>query len=163
MKLIQRSTAGSSYSRKLKRCGMIPAVLHFPGGWTVATAVASSQIRRMPFRQLRLFEVNGSRIPMLPIRWQLNPLTRTIQHIEYEVLNKRIMNCEVPLLCVNFADTVGNIKPFVSRRNVITNTSLVPNYVKLDLSSFVEDCTPVLNYISAVGLRSLFMNVIKRR
>ncbi|MGP1922760.1 MAG: hypothetical protein ACTS5F_01700 [Candidatus Hodgkinia cicadicola] len=95
---------------------------------------------------------------MLPIRWQLNPLTRDIQHIEYEVLNKRIINCEVPLLCVNFADTVGNVKPIVPSRNVITNTSLIPNYVKLDLSSFAEDHIPTFNYISAAGLRSLFTN-----
>ncbi|MGP1914656.1 MAG: hypothetical protein ACTS5P_00545 [Candidatus Hodgkinia cicadicola] len=155
MKLTQRHTAGSSYSRKLKRCGLIPAVLRFPGGWTVATSVASSQIRRMSYRQLRLFEVNGSRIPLLPIRWQLNPLTREVQHIEYEVLTKRIVRCEVPLLYVNCADGAGTVKPNVSTRNVITNVSLVPNYVKLDASSFVEGHIPTFNYVSVAGLRSL--------
>ncbi|MGP1911290.1 MAG: hypothetical protein ACTS4T_00500 [Candidatus Hodgkinia cicadicola] len=155
MKLTRRHTAGSSHCRTLRRYGLIPAVLHFPGGWTVATAVASSQIRRMSYRQLRHFEVNGSQVPALPVRWQLNPLTRELQHIEYEVLNQRIVRCEVPSICVNFANIVGSVKSIVPCRNVITNVSLVPNYVKLDVSSFARDNVPSVECISAAGLRSL--------
>ncbi|MFP3018959.1 MAG: hypothetical protein ACEY26_00885 [Candidatus Hodgkinia cicadicola] len=155
MKLTRRHSAGSSRCRTLRRCGLIPAALRFPGGWTVAAAVAASQIRRMSYRQLRHFEVNGSQVPALPIRWQLNPLTREIQHIEYETLNKRIVRCKVPSFCVNFADVAGSVKPTFPSRNVITNVSLVPNYVKLDVSNFAGDNAPNVEDVSAEGLRSL--------
>ncbi|MGP1918169.1 MAG: hypothetical protein ACTS4U_00450 [Candidatus Hodgkinia cicadicola] len=155
MKLTRRHTAGSSHCRSLRRCGLIPAVLRFPGGWAVATAVASSQIRRMSYRQLRHFEVNGSRVPALPVRWQLNPLTREIQHIEYEALDKRIVRCKAPSFCVNFADVAGGVKTTFPCLEVIANVSLVPNYVKLDVSNFEGGTAPTVECISASGLRSL--------
>ncbi|MGP1927050.1 MAG: hypothetical protein ACTS80_00365 [Candidatus Hodgkinia cicadicola] len=71
------------------------------------------------------------------------------------MLTKRIVRCEVPLLYVNCADSAGTVKPNVSTRNVITNASLVPNYVKLDASSFVEGHIPTFNCVSVAGLRSL--------
>ncbi|MFP3037593.1 MAG: hypothetical protein ACKER6_00675 [Candidatus Hodgkinia cicadicola] len=155
MKLIQRHFAGSKHAGRLRSCGLIPATLRLAGGRTLLTAIPRSQLRRLSYRQSHIFTVNGAKVIALPTRWHLDPLSREVRHLEYETINQQIVQCEVPVLCVNSADVASHVKPNASPLTLVAGVSLVPNYVKVDTFGFGEGETPTFKALSVSNLRSV--------
>lgn len=145
MKLIQRYITGSSC--KLQRCGLITATLRTTEGTITPIAIPSSLIKRLPYKQLQTFGLNGSKALAIPTNWQINPLTREIQHIDYVMLNKQLMINKVPILFISTTNVGNHIKPASIRVNAISGVSIMPNYVKVDMSSFDEGITPTITSI----------------
>lgn len=100
--------------------------------------------------------VKWCRITALLIRYQVSPLTRLIQHVEYEQIEDTLAVTRLPVLFVSVTSKTGiNLKAPTAEVTIVGSASLVPNYIKVELSSFTSGSQVVFSSLAYKRIRIL--------
>ncbi len=119
-------------------------------------AVCERNLKKLAYRQRLVAALNGVRITVLLVRYQVSALTRRVQHIEYEQIESALVSVHLPVLFVSATPKLGiKLKAPATKVAVVGSASLVPNYIKVELSSFSAGSQVVFSSLAYRHLRIL--------
>ncbi|XXM93614.1 hypothetical protein AAHH87_00625 [Candidatus Hodgkinia cicadicola] len=139
--MLQRPKLGSKSSRKLRSAGFVPGFLKTLSSQTVAITVASKLLRKLSYKQTALAKIGNKLVPVKLVRYQLDPITSEFQHIEYQQCNRLLASTPARVLVFNATSCAavksgGKFKALQTKTNLVGDSEITPNYVKLDVSEY---------------------------
>ena len=157
-----RHKTGKEVARKLRRQGLIPAIIYGPGSEPVPLAVKGNELKRVLYRyrgEQLLFnltlEDNGSTVKKMALvkELQYHPVTDEILHVDfYEISMEREVEVEVPIELVGKAKGVelgGHLQQLLHTMTVACLPGAIPDKIEVDVSELgigdvlhVRDLTP---------------------
>ena len=157
-----RSKTGKEIARKLRRQGLVPAIIYGPGTDPIPLAVKLNELKKVLFRyrgEQILFNLNildnGSSQQKLALvkELQYHPITDEIIHVDfYEISMEREVEVEVPVEIVGKARGVergGHLQVLLHTITVACLPGLIPDKIQIDVSDLdigdvihVRDLTP---------------------
>jgi large subunit ribosomal protein L25 len=88
LKANSREKVGSAESRRLRKAGLIPAIIHNKGGKAIYISVPVKELEHEYlkgnlFTTVAEIEVNGKKIKAVPHAVELNPVTDRPDHVDF--------------------------------------------------------------------------------
>ncbi len=162
MNVSVRHKTGKEIAKKLRRNGLIPAIIYGPGTEPIPLAVRANELKKVLFRyrgEQILFnltlEDNGSSVQKMALvkELQYHPVTDEILHVDfYEISMEREVEVEVPIEVVGKAKGVergGHLQLLLHTMTVSCLPGAIPDRIEVDVSDLdigdvihVRDLTP---------------------
>ncbi|XXN13755.1 MAG: hypothetical protein AAI978_00750 [Candidatus Hodgkinia cicadicola] len=146
--LLPRPSLGSKASNLLRKAGFIPGTVRL-GAHLLPIIVCAKLINRLPYKQQFNAILNGRLLTLTLSRYQLDPISFEIQHIEY-CQHQRALTCTLTRILLFNATNCAAVrsgakfKMLQTRLNLVGESSLAPNYIKADISECVKGDDVVL-------------------
>ncbi|XXM90109.1 hypothetical protein AADW59_00755 [Candidatus Hodgkinia cicadicola] len=143
LELLPRSQTGSRACKLLRAAGFIPGIVRLGIEHTLAVSVCAKAIKRLPYKQCMRAVLNGEAMVIRLSRYQLDPVSYDIQHVEYELCKRVLAHTLARVLMFNLTNCAAvklgaKIKTLKTRVNLIGEISLSPNYIKADVSEHTK-------------------------
>ncbi|XXN19722.1 MAG: hypothetical protein AAJB65_00695 [Candidatus Hodgkinia cicadicola] len=140
--LLPRPRRGSKACKLLRASGFVPGVVKI-GNNITAVSVCAKSIRRLSYKQTTYATLNNKIVALALTRYQLDPVSFEIQHIEYTECQRALANTATRILVfksANCAIVRSGAKPKTLHTvlNIIGEASLAPNYIKINISEYVK-------------------------
>ncbi len=164
-----REKTGKEVARKLRRQGLLPAIIYGRETENIPLAVEANELKKILFRhrgEQLIFNLNlknnGSESRKMAIvkEIQVHPVTDEPLHVDfYEVSLEREIEVEVPVEIVGKAKGMerGGILEVITRELTISCLPMaIPNSIKIDVSSLdIGDSFHVEDLPAMEGIRVL--------
>lgn len=162
-----RHETGKGASRRLRRKGLIPAILYGPHRKPLAVAIAPKDLRRVlaagenTLMDLKIVNGGQTQTSIAMIKdYQLDSVTDRPIHVDlYEISLEEAVRVEVPLEFVGEARGVtmgGSLTPLLRTVEVLCLPEKVPHEIKVDCSRLrIGDLLYVKDIVPPEGVRIL--------
>ena len=141
-----RHLSGSGISKKIRRAGLLPAIMYGLGTEAVPVAVEPRQLRKgltSAFGRNQLFQLEikggGSKLAIAK-EVQLNPLTRQLEHVDLllvEPSTHMVVTLPVILSGRSAGQKAGGRLEFITRHvKVACTPSTLPKSIEIDVTPF---------------------------
>ncbi|MFP3037988.1 MAG: hypothetical protein ACKESC_01815 [Candidatus Hodgkinia cicadicola] len=150
-KLITRQELGSTSSCKLRKNGFIPGIVKIIGNYILPIAVCENSVKKLTYKQKFQVDLNGVKMVLILKNYQIDNVSQKMQHLEYEQFDKVLTQVIIPVIFVkNEINNKINIKLDMPVWNIILigSTSLIPNYIKVELTGFILNENIIFNNLS---------------
>ena len=141
-----RHLSGSGISKKIRRAGLLPAVMYGLGTEAVAVAVEPRQLKKgltSAYGRNQLFQLDikgGESKLAIAKEVQLNPLTRQLEHVDLllvEPSTHMIVTLPVILSGRSAGQKAGGRLEFITRHvKVACTPSTLPKSIEIDVTPF---------------------------
>ncbi len=146
LKASPREKIGSAESRRIRKSGQVPAVIHNTGGKAIYISVVSKELEQEYlkgnlFTSIAEIELDGKKIKAVPHNIELNPVTDRLDHIDFmgfEAGSK--VKAKVKLVFANRDKSPGIKKGgflhIVLRKvEVFCDPKAIPTTIEIDIGS----------------------------
>ncbi len=169
MNVSVRHKTGKEIAKKLRRQGVIPAIIYGPGSEPIPLAVKANELKKVLYRyrgEQILFnlnlEDNGSSIQKMALvkELQYHPVTDEILHVDfYEISMEREVEVEVPIEVVGKAKGVergGHLQLLLHTMTVSCLPGAIPDKIQVDVTDLdIGDAIHVRDLTPPEGVRYL--------
>ena len=143
-----RETQGTGASRRLRKEGLVPAVVYGVGE-AQAIAVDNKQMfyaleKEAFFTQLLKLSINGKEQDVIVRDYQMHPVKRQVQHIDFQAVNvNEPIRMRIPVHIVNAEKSKavklqsGRVALLVTVVDVIVDPKNIPAAIELDCENVV--------------------------
>ena len=146
LKASPREKIGSAESRRIRKSGQVPAVIHNKGGKAIYISVVSKELEQEYlkgnlFTSIAEIELNGKKIKAVPHNIELNPVTDRLDHIDFmgfEAGSK--VKAKVKLVFANRDKSPGIKKGgflhvVLRKVEVFCDPKAIPTTIEIDIGS----------------------------
>jgi len=142
-----REKTGKEVARKLRRQGLIPAILYGPSTSPLPLSISSSLVLKAlraektasSFFDLEIEGENSKKVKVVIKDVDVHPVTDEIIHVDfYEIAMDKEISMEVPIVLVGKPKGVekgGILEQNLRELTVACLPHLVPNYIEIDISN----------------------------
>ncbi|AUG91527.1 50S ribosomal protein L25 [Candidatus Hodgkinia cicadicola] len=140
--LLSRPKLGSKACKLLRSAGFIPGVIRACDR-SLPVSVCAKLIRRLSYKQSVRATLNNESISLKLVRYQLDPVSFEIRHVEYQRCKRTLANTTARVLIFNATGCAAvrsgaKFKVLRTKLNLVGEASLAPNYIKVDISECVK-------------------------
>jgi large subunit ribosomal protein L25 len=159
-----RETSGKGFSRRLRKEGLIPAVLYGPGAETILLKVSAAELANLRKKEEKAFikliiDDQGKKIEKLSIvkELQLEPLSRRFVHADfYEIKMDHTLTFDIPLHFSGKPEGVkdgGELHLIKRELKVSCLPGIRPEFISIDISGLqIGDTFKVQDIASMEGV-----------
>jgi len=146
LKANPREKTGSAESRRIRKSGQVPAVIHNKDGKSVHISVVGKELEREYlkgnlFSSIAEIELNGKKIKAIPHGIELNPVTDRLDHVDFVGFESNSkVKAKVKLAFINRDKSPGIKKGgflhIVLRKiEVICDPKAIPEAIEIDVGA----------------------------
>ncbi|AIC63836.1 50S ribosomal protein L25/general stress protein Ctc [Candidatus Hodgkinia cicadicola] len=140
--LLPRPKLGSKACKLLRSAGFIPGIIRACER-SLPVSVCAKLIRRLPYRRSVQAVLNNKIIALKLTRYQLDPVSFEIRHVEYQRCKSVLANSTARVLIFNATGCAAvksgaKFKVLHTKLNLVGEVSLSPNYIKVDISDCLK-------------------------
>ncbi len=140
--LLPRPKLGSRACKLLRAAGFIPGTITLRAH-TVPISVCAKLIKRLPYRRSVRALLNNKIISLKLTRYQLDPVSFEIRHVEYQQSKLALASARTRVLVFNATNCAAvksgaKLKMLRTELNLVGEASLAPNYIKANVSECVK-------------------------
>ncbi len=139
-KMILRHKIGFKVNYNLKNHGFVPGTLILSNGHILSIAINEITLKRISYKQKLIAVINNIKIAVMLNQYQIDNNTQKLWHLKYKQLQQILILELVPIVFIknNKSNKLNSSlnKP-VLKLIIISNSSLIPNYIKVELSGFM--------------------------
>ncbi|XXN13596.1 MAG: hypothetical protein AAI902_00710 [Candidatus Hodgkinia cicadicola] len=140
--LLPRPKLGSKACKLLRSAGFIPGIVR-TCEYSLPVSVCAKLIRRLSYRQSVQAMLNSEIITLKLTRYQLDPVSFEIRHVEYQRCKNVLANTTARVLIFNATSCAAvksgaKFKVLQTKLNLVGEVSLSPNYIKADISECLK-------------------------
>ena len=142
-----RDSFGKNEARRLRVSGKVPAIVYGLGKESIAVAVDTkvlTTVLKDPSGHNRVLNLtlNGSKEPTLAVDYQIDPVKRTLLHVDLQRLDlKKHVTVEVPIKSLGVAygvKTEGGFEEMVNREVLVECLPLdIPESIDIDVTELI--------------------------
>ncbi|ATW06162.1 50S ribosomal protein L25 [Candidatus Hodgkinia cicadicola] len=140
--LLPRPKLGSKACKLLRSAGFIPGIIRTRAN-LLPVSVCAKLIKRLSYRRSVNSILNNEAISLKLIRYQLDPVSFEIRHVEYQQCERTLANTTARVLIFNATSCAAvrsgaKFKVLRTKLNLIGEASLAPNYIKVDMNECLK-------------------------
>lgn len=140
--LLPRPELGSKACKLLRSAGFVPAIIRTCER-PLPVSVCAKLIRRLSYKQSVHSILNNEVITLKLVRYQLDPVSFEIRHIEYQRCTRALANSTARVLIFNATNCAAvrsgaKFKVLKTKLSFVGEASLAPNYIKVDVSECLK-------------------------
>ncbi|PIM96331.1 50S ribosomal protein L25 [Candidatus Hodgkinia cicadicola] len=139
-KLLKRNVIGRNSCYKLKQHNFIPGTIKTIDNHIIPILIGDGVIKKLAYKQILITTINKIIMKISLRCYQICNKTRKVKNIEYNQVSYKLSKSLMSLIYIKGDNTTkSNIKLLKTTSSLITisNTSLVPNYIKVMFSDFL--------------------------
>ncbi|PIM95126.1 50S ribosomal protein L25 [Candidatus Hodgkinia cicadicola] len=150
-KLITRDKTGSTPCCKTKRNNFIPGTIKTTTNHIIPILVGNGIMKKLTYKQRLVVVVNKIIMNVILKHYQICIKTRQIQNVEYYQTFYKLSKTLIPIIFVN-EDRINKsstkLLKITSKLIVVSNTDLIPNYIKIMSSDFLTGNKVMFNKLN---------------
>ncbi|AUG33876.1 50S ribosomal protein L25 [Candidatus Hodgkinia cicadicola] len=140
--LLHRPKLGSKACKLLRSAGFIPGIIRTRAN-SLPVSVCAKLIKRLSYRRSVTSILNNEVITLKLVRYQLDPVSSEIRHVEYQQCKRTLANTAARVLIFNATSCAAvrsgaKFKVLQTKLNLVGEASLAPNYIKVDISECLK-------------------------
>ncbi|AUG34180.1 50S ribosomal protein L25 [Candidatus Hodgkinia cicadicola] len=140
--LLPRPKLGSKACKLLRSAGFVPGTIRACAN-LLPVSVCAKLIKRLSYRRSIDSILNNEAITLKLIRYQLDPVSFEIRHVEYQQCKRALASATARVLIFNATSCAAvrsgaKFKVLRTKLNLVGEASLAPNYIKVDISECLK-------------------------
>ncbi|WP_192572894.1 hypothetical protein [Candidatus Hodgkinia cicadicola] len=138
-KLITRDKTGSTPCCKTKRNNFIPGTIKTSNNHVIPILIGNGIMKKLTYKQRLVVVVNKIIMNVILKYYQICNKTRQIQHVEYYQTFYKLSKTLIPIIFVaedKINKSSTKLLKITSKLIAVSNTDLIPNYIKIMSSDF---------------------------
>lgn len=148
VRAIQRSAVGTSASRRLRKGGLVPAIIYGEHQEPINISVNQDRIFRAVNRpefhtSLIELELDGKTLKVVIRAFQMHHFKPSVQHVDFQMVSQKPIKIKVPLIFLNAESAVsvklhGSIIFKIAHSvDIITQPNSIPQTLTVDLGNIL--------------------------
>ncbi|PIM95037.1 50S ribosomal protein L25 [Candidatus Hodgkinia cicadicola] len=150
-KLITRDKTGSKPCCKTIRNNFIPGTIKTTNNHVIPILVGNGIIKKLTYKQRLVVIVNKIIMNVILKHYQICNKTRQIQNVGYYQTFYKLSKTLIPVIFINedkINKSSAKLFKITSKLITVSNTNLIPNYIKIISSDFLTENKIMFNKLN---------------